>query len=86
MERSSKLAFSVAEAAVHADVCRDNIYSAIREGRLSARKAGRRTLILRTDLEAYLSNLPRLELSNASQGRLVDTGGKRLPARTKPIR
>lgn len=62
MLQSHKIAFSVAEAAVHADVCRDTIYSAIREGNLRARKAGRRTLILRADLEAYLQNLPCLEL------------------------
>jgi excisionase family DNA binding protein len=62
MDQSDKLAFSVAEAAVHADVCRDNIYAAIREGALCARKAGRRTLILRADLEAYLDSLPRLQL------------------------
>ena len=62
MDQSNKLAFSVAEAAVHADVCRDNIYGAIRDGALCARKAGRRTLILRVDLEAYLGSLPRLQL------------------------
>ncbi len=68
MIQSKKLAFSVAEAAVHADVCRDIIYAAIREGRLCARKAGRRTLILRADLEAYLCNLPTLKLNSAPRG------------------
>jgi excisionase family DNA binding protein len=66
MEGSEKLAFSVAEAAVHADLCRDNIYRAIRDGDLRARKAGRRTLILRTDLEAYLQNLPSLALRRSA--------------------
>lgn len=62
MHRSDKLAFSIAEAASHADVCRDYLYSAIRDGNLRARKAGRRTLILRADLEAYLAALPGLHL------------------------
>lgn len=62
MEGSEKLAFSVAEAAVHSDVCRDYIYTAIRVGSLRARKAGRRTLILRADLQAFLEELPSLKL------------------------
>jgi excisionase family DNA binding protein len=41
---------------------RDTIYRAIRDGRLKARKVGRRTLVLRTDLEAFLSGLPQLHL------------------------
>ena len=62
MDGSIKLAFSVAEAAVYAGVCRDSIYGAIRQGGLRARKAGRRTLILRDDLEHYLHQLPDLAL------------------------
>jgi excisionase family DNA binding protein len=57
-----KFAFSVAEAALYANMCRSGIYDAIRAGDLLARKAGRKTLVLRSDLEAYLANLPRLEL------------------------
>jgi excisionase family DNA binding protein len=66
----NNMAFSVAEAAVHANVCRDLIYAAIRAGDLRARKAGRRTLILRSDLEAYLQELPGLKLrpSKATTG------------------
>lgn len=63
MEQQKKLALNVAEAAVFSGVCRDMIYEAIRNGQLRARKAGRRTLILRSDLEAYLRNLPRLDLN-----------------------
>jgi excisionase family DNA binding protein len=62
VQRSEKIAYSVAEAAVHADVCRDYIYTAIRNGSLRARKAGRRTLILRADLETFLEELPGLTL------------------------
>jgi excisionase family DNA binding protein len=62
MHRIDKLALSVAEAAIHANLCRDLIYAAIRDGNLRARKAGRRTLILRADLEAFLQELPGLNL------------------------
>jgi excisionase family DNA binding protein len=34
------------------------LYEALRRGELSAKKAGRRTLIAFADLEAYLSSLP----------------------------
>jgi excisionase family DNA binding protein len=39
-----RMALSVAEAAAEASVGRDHIYGAIRDGRLEARKFGRRTL------------------------------------------
>jgi excisionase family DNA binding protein len=37
---------------------RSSIYEALKRGDLSARKAGRRTLISFTDLQAYLASLP----------------------------
>ena len=33
-------------------------YRAIREGRLPARKWGKRTIIMRTDIDMFLDNLP----------------------------
>jgi excisionase family DNA binding protein len=39
---------------------RDKLYKLIREGKLPARKLGRKTLILATDLEAFLESLPRM--------------------------
>jgi excisionase family DNA binding protein len=72
-ELQSRMAFSVDEAAQQANVGRDKIYAAIRDGSLPARKAGRRTLIRRCDLEAYLSNLPTLYLiSETPTGDLQD--------------
>jgi excisionase family DNA binding protein len=53
-----KLALSIEEAAQLAPIGRTNIFRAIREGKLLARKAGRRTVILRPDLEQFLNNLP----------------------------
>lgn len=60
-DTDQKMAFSVDEAARRADTCRDKIYGAINAGKLRARKNGRRTLILASDLEAYLKDLPILE-------------------------
>jgi hypothetical protein len=36
---------------------RTRIFQAISDGRLVARKFGRRTIVLRTDLDAFLQNL-----------------------------
>ena len=57
-----RMALSVAEAAVEAGVGRDQVYAAIREGRLQARKWGRRTLITTDALRRFLDGLPPLEL------------------------
>ena len=54
------LAYSINEAAEAAGLGRDSIYGAISEGRLRARKYGKRTLVLHTDLQAFLEALPRL--------------------------
>jgi excisionase family DNA binding protein len=61
-EGSARIALSITEAAQQANVCRDTIYAAIRSGEITARKAGRRTLILADDLRKYLESLPPLTL------------------------
>jgi excisionase family DNA binding protein len=58
-----RTAYSVDEAAVMAGVGRDAVYDAIREGRLTARKWGRRTIITDTALRAFLESLPELILA-----------------------
>lgn len=57
-----RLALSVAEAAVEAGVGRDQVYAAIRDGRLEARKWGRRTVITYAALQQFLCGLPLLRL------------------------
>jgi excisionase family DNA binding protein len=57
-----RIALSVAEAAVEAGVGRDQVYAAIREGRLEARKWGRRTIITYEALRRFLDGLPPLQL------------------------
>jgi excisionase family DNA binding protein len=49
---------SIAEACTIAGIGRTKIYEAIADGRLTARKLGKRTLVLRGDLQAFLSSLP----------------------------
>lgn len=49
---------TVPEAVQFSGISRSALYEALRRGELSAKKAGRRTLIAFADLEAYLSSLP----------------------------
>ena len=57
-----RLAMNVTQAAIEAGIGRDGIYQAIRDGRLEARKWGRRTIITHTALERFLNTLPPLSL------------------------
>lgn len=52
------IAVTVPDAVKLSDLSRTSIYEALKRGDLSARKAGRRTLISFADLEAYLARLP----------------------------
>jgi excisionase family DNA binding protein len=57
----SRLAYGVSEAAAVAALGRSTVYAAIRRGELTARKAGRRTVVLAADLEAWLKRLPPIK-------------------------
>jgi len=57
---TQQLAYSIDEAAAEARQCRSIIYKAIGRGELVARKRGRRTIILRDDLAAWLQGLPKV--------------------------
>ncbi len=52
------LAYSIDDAVVRTPVSRSDLYRAMKRGDLKAKKSGRRTLILRDDLAAYLAQLP----------------------------
>ena len=54
-----RLALTVEEAAKAAGVGRTTIFFELRNGRLKARKVGRRTVITVADLHAWLEALPR---------------------------
>lgn len=59
----SKLAFSIQEFCEASGLCRSNVYVAIREGRLAARKHGRRTIITADDAQAFIASLPRADVA-----------------------
>jgi excisionase family DNA binding protein len=54
----TKLALTISEAVAVCPFGRSLLYDEIRKGRLPARKIGRRTFILRSDLERFLSEMP----------------------------
>jgi len=52
------LALSIEDAVKATSLCRKTLFSAMRKGELKARKYGRRTLIVREDLKAFVDALP----------------------------
>ncbi len=56
--RTSKLAFSIREAAAATGLSRSGLYVAIQRGHLRTRKIGRRTVILTEDLTGFLRAAP----------------------------
>ena len=52
------IAVTIPDAVKASGMSRSSIYLALKRGDLSARKAGRRTLISFADLQAYLDSLP----------------------------
>jgi excisionase family DNA binding protein len=58
-QHGPRAAHSIAETCALTGLGRDSIYSAIRSGKLLARKLGRRTLITDDDLRQFLAGLPR---------------------------
>ncbi|MFG1293748.1 excisionase family DNA-binding protein [Xanthobacter versatilis] len=51
-------AFDTASAARYLGIGKTTLFAEIKAGRLPARKAGNRTLIVRTDADAWLAALP----------------------------
>ena len=56
--QASRIAFSLADAASAIGIGRSTLHELIATGKLPVRKLGRRSLVLREDLEAYLQSLP----------------------------
>ncbi len=56
-----QLAYSIPDACAQVGVKRSTIYVEIKQGRLRVVKCGRRTLVLRADLDEWLNYLPVLK-------------------------
>ena len=61
------LAYSISEACAVARAGRTALYEAIRNGALTARKRGRKTLILPEDLRRWVEGHPAVEPKSASK-------------------
>ena len=59
-----KLAYTVKEALEAIGIGHSKLYEEIAAGRLKARKLGARTLILKTDLQAWLDALPEVKVGD----------------------
>ncbi len=57
-DQTSPFALTVADVTRRTGIGRTSIFEAIRAGRLRARKAGARTLVMADDLKAFLDSLP----------------------------
>jgi len=60
----TKISLSIQEAATLSSIGKTKIYAAINSGELIAKKYGKSTLILKNDLENFLSNLPSYSSDN----------------------
>jgi len=61
-----KLAHSIADVVARTGIGRSTIYSEIHAGRIRTRKVGSRTIILDSDLRAYLDALPATRATEAA--------------------
>jgi excisionase family DNA binding protein len=70
------LAFSIEQACAAAGVGRSKLYLAVQSGDLRARKLGKKTLILRDDLRAWLESLPSFTPWSSPSGAAPTAGAK----------
>jgi excisionase family DNA binding protein len=61
------IALSLNEVAARTGLGRTTLYKAITAGELQARKIGKRTIVLNSDLETWISNLPVAQIGKATK-------------------
>lgn len=62
-----KISFTIEQATKATGIGRTAIFAAIKDGRLVARKNGRRTLISSGDLQQFVESLPKVDRGSASR-------------------
>lgn len=62
--QTAKVAHTIPQAVQCSGLSRSSIYDALKDGRLSARKAGRRTLIQDSELRRFIESLPVMGARN----------------------
>jgi len=61
-----KSALTVSDVAREGSISKRQVYRLLKEGKLKARKSGRKTLILSQDFRAWLASLPVADLEASS--------------------
>ena len=59
--REKKFGYTIKELSQSGPIKRSKLYEAIKTGELIARKHGRSTIVLTTDYENFLDQLPKLK-------------------------
>jgi excisionase family DNA binding protein len=65
--KSSNFAYTIPEAAAALKIGRTRLYELLTSGALPAKKIGRKTIILRTDLEAFFAGLNSYSVFRSQQ-------------------
>jgi excisionase family DNA binding protein len=66
MNKTNSIALSIPEAVSITGIGRTTLYAAIKAGKLVARKCGKRTIILQSDLINWLNSLPSSVMTSDS--------------------
>jgi hypothetical protein len=76
-ENYQAIALSIRAASKVSGIGRTSLYAAIKAGKLIARKCGKRTIILQSDLINWLNSLPAsVTTANSGDGREGSRSGK----------
>jgi predicted DNA-binding transcriptional regulator AlpA len=77
MNKIQAIALSIPDAVSMTGIGRTSLYAAIKAGKLVARKCGKRTIILQSDLINWLNSLPAsVEPSDSGDGHKGRQSGK----------
>jgi hypothetical protein len=77
MNKIQAIALTIADAVSMTGIGRTSLYAAIKAGKLVARKCGKRTIILQSDLITWLNSLPAsVTTANSGDGHKCPQSGK----------